>query len=72
MRLGGEEITPKLLRERVGLTQQQVAIALGKRVGTVSEWERRLYAPRLTFRETLKLMEIYQCTLEDLAEAFDE
>lgn len=64
-------LTPKSLRERAGLTQQDVAIALGKRVNTVSEWERGLYVPKLTFSETIRFLQLYGCTLEEVAEAFE-
>ncbi len=65
-------LTPMDLRKRVGLTQRQVAIALDKKVQTISDWERRKASPRLTFSETKKMMEIFGCTLEDLIEAYED
>jgi DNA-binding transcriptional regulator YiaG len=64
-------ITPAGLRLRAGLTQRQVAAALNKKVATVSDWERFVKYPQLTFSEVLTLMQLYKCTLEDLAIAFD-
>lgn len=64
-------LTPKQLRQRAGLTQQEVAVALGKSVSTVSQWERGLKPPTLTLSETLRLLRLYQCTLEEAAEAFE-
>ena len=36
----------RVLRERLGLTQQQLADELGVRQQTVSEWETGIYRPR--------------------------
>ncbi|BAS55300.1 XRE family transcriptional regulator [Leptolyngbya boryana NIES-2135] len=66
-----EEITPAGLRTRAGLTQRQVAERLNKRVQTISDWERGTRRPQLTFSETILLMKLYQCSLEDLSIAFD-
>ncbi|MEH2242341.1 helix-turn-helix domain-containing protein [Nostoc sp.] len=65
-------LTPMDLRKRVGLTQRQVALVLDKKVATISDWERGITKPRLTFSETKKLMEIYQCTLDELIKAYEE
>lgn len=42
------------LRERLRLTQQQLAAALGVRQQTVSEWETGLYQPRGASRRMLR------------------
>ncbi|NET37396.1 MAG: helix-turn-helix transcriptional regulator [Cyanothece sp. SIO1E1] len=68
---GEKNLTPMRLRERAGLTQRQIAEALGKTVGTVSAWERYTKKPRLSFAETKQLMELLQCTLDELVEAFE-
>lgn len=71
MRSGDDIISPIFLRERAGLTQRQVAIALNKREATISEWERGVARPRLNFAETIKLMRLYKATIEELCIAFD-
>jgi transcriptional regulator with XRE-family HTH domain len=65
-----EQITPMGLRERVGLTQLQVAVALGKTPGTISNWERRAKTPELTLAEVQQLAELYECSVSDLVQAF--
>lgn len=67
----GEPLTPMNLRERAGKTQRQIADALGKTVGTVSDWERYVKRPRLSFAETKRLMEVLDCSLEELIEAYE-
>jgi putative transcriptional regulator len=59
------------LRKRVGLRQQDLAFALNKRQATISDWERGATIPHLTPSETLALIQVLNCTLEELAEAFD-
>ena len=63
--------TPVNLRKRAGLTQRQVAWALDIRESTVSEWERGLSVPRLTLRKVSLMMKVYQCSLDELIEAFE-
>lgn len=65
------QLTPMKLRERVGLTQRQVSVALDKRQSTISDWERGITSPRLTLKEVKGLLELYNCTLDDLINAFD-
>ena len=66
-----QRLTPVALRLRAGLTQREVATALNKKVATISDWERLVKYPKLTFSEILTLIALYNCTLEELAEAFD-
>lgn len=68
----GEQATFMKLRERVGLTQRQVADALGITVNTVSSWETGRNEPRLDFVQTKRLMEIYDCSIDELAESLNE
>lgn len=65
-----EPLTPMKLRERAGVTQRQVAIALDKTTTTVSHWETRRKSPELHPSEVLQLQRLYQCTIDDLLEAF--
>ena len=64
--------TLKDLRLKEGITQHEVAVALNIRSQTVSLWERGLKEPYLSFRQTTRLCKLYNCTLEDLLQAFDE
>jgi DNA-binding transcriptional regulator YiaG len=48
--------TIKLLRESMGLTQQQFADELGVRQQTVSEWEVGKYTPRRSMSKYLSLV----------------
>ena len=61
-----DRLTPADLRERVGLTQQELAEAMGKAVSTLASWEQFRKQPRLTFTETLllcKLLKVFKSTL---------
>lgn len=64
-------LSPRELRERAGLTQKEVAVAIGRRKQTISDWERGASRPSLTFAETLTLMRLYQASLDELVRAFD-
>lgn len=66
-----QPLTPMSLRKRVKLTQRQVAQALDVRESTISQWERGQSAPHLLPSKTKKLLEIYQCTIDELIEAFE-
>ena len=46
----------KALRDRLGLTQRQLAEALGVRQQTVSEWETGAYRPRGASARMLRLV----------------
>ena len=65
------QVTPMKLRERAGLTQRQVSVILDKRQGTISDWERGVTSPRLTLKEVRELIRLYNCTLDELIEAFE-
>jgi DNA-binding transcriptional regulator YiaG len=55
------------LRVQVGLTQREVAIALGVTDQTVSNWEVGQRMPRLTPKQMLTLCRTLKCELEELA-----
>ncbi len=63
------QLTLAKLRKRVGLTQRKLADGLGITIKTISGWERGVTEPRLTIAETQRLMEVLQCTFEELLEA---
>lgn len=66
-----DQLTPMKLRQKVGLTQQEVAFRLGVRQGTISDWERRLRTPNLPPSKIKLMLEVYQCSLDELIEAFE-
>jgi DNA-binding XRE family transcriptional regulator len=59
-------------RESLGLTQKQIADAVGVTDQTVSNWERGVYSPRLTPRQTANLCKIVSLSVEELANLFDQ
>lgn len=62
---------PVQLRKRRNLTQRQVAQALDVRVQTVIAWEKGGVIPHLPPSKTKKMMEIYQCSIDELIDAFE-
>lgn len=54
------------LRKRLGLTQKQIADAIGVTVQTVSNWEAGRSEPLLKIGQTLALCRVLQCSLEEL------
>ena len=66
-----KHIKPMELRERAGLTQRQVAVALDVREATVSGWERGKSSLKLSPSRMKQLLNLYGCTLDELIEAFD-
>ena len=60
----GRELTR--LRKRLGLTQKQVADAVGVTDQTVSNWEAGRFEPRLTISQMQALCRILQCSLDEL------
>jgi transcriptional regulator with XRE-family HTH domain len=71
MEEGDIPLTPVILRQRTKKTQRQLAQALGKKVTTISDWERGVKKPRLTFSEVKLLMKELDCSLDELIEAFE-
>ncbi len=55
-------------REELGLTQFDIASAIGIRDQSVSNWERGIHTPRLTVPQTKKLCEVLQVDLDGLLE----
>jgi len=61
------------LRQDLGLTQQELASALGITVSSLHKWETgKVASPRLTLRQTLRLVEITQKPLSELVEIFEQ
>ncbi|EGJ33693.1 MULTISPECIES: helix-turn-helix transcriptional regulator [Moorena] len=60
------DITLLKLRQQVGLTQRELAEALGVTQKTISIWERGKMQPKLSFWQTKLMMEKLNCTLDQL------
>ncbi len=63
--------TMKDLREKAGLTQRDVSIMLDIRQSTVSDWERGATNPRLTLPKIKQLINMYNCTFDELVDALE-
>ena len=57
------------LRIRSGKRAEEVAAELGVAMSTVRNWEQLRNVPRMTPMNLQKLMEVYQCSFEELVEA---
>ena len=55
----------KLMRERAGLSQQQVADILGIKKARYGDWERE--TTMINLREAVRLADLFHCTLDELA-----
>lgn len=60
------EITLMKLRQQAHLTQTELADAIGVTQKTISVWEKGSVEPKLTFQQTKRLMEVLNCTLDEL------
>lgn len=59
----------KDLRLRSGKRAEDVAVEVGVSVSTVRNWDQRVNAPRMTPQGLQLLMEVLDCTFEELVEA---
>jgi hypothetical protein len=46
-------------------------VALDVRTSTISDWERGIVIPRLPFEKIRMLLHLYECTFDELADAFE-
>lgn len=60
----------KLRRDIMGLTQTQIAKAVGVRPQTVSNWEKEVSIPSLNPEQTLILCSLLEISLKDLVQGF--
>ncbi len=67
-----QKLTMKLLREKLNLSQRQIADRLNITDQTVSNWETGTTHPRLTPKQTLELCKLLQVSLERLVEVLEE
>lgn len=63
------QLTLVKLRQKAGLTQQDLADAIGVTQKTISIWEKGSVEPKLSLRQTKILMDVLNCTFEELLEA---
>ncbi len=64
------QLTPALLRKRANKTQRQIAVELGITESVISKWERGITVPSPSLTDTPKYCQAYDCSLEELIEAF--
>lgn len=64
-------LTLMKVRLRARMTQKQLADLLGVTISTVSNWERGVQVPRLTFVQTKRLLDASGLSIDDLVVAFD-
>jgi transcriptional regulator with XRE-family HTH domain len=65
-----DQLTLMKVRETARLTQREFADLLGVTISTVSNWERGVQVPRLTFLQTQLMMEASGMTIDQLVKAF--
>jgi DNA-binding transcriptional regulator YiaG len=63
-------IDPEFLRERAGLSRQQIATSMSVSHRQVENWEKGKSHPKLSPAQFQKMLDIYQCTLDELVAAF--
>jgi len=63
------QVTLMKLRNRAGLTRRQVAAELEVTEKTIYVWETSPNPPRLTVAQVQRLIEILNCSIEELVEA---
>jgi transcriptional regulator with XRE-family HTH domain len=59
------------LRTRLNKSRAALALELGISERTLYRWELGETEPSLTPRKTVMLLSVYQCTAQELADAFD-
>jgi putative transcriptional regulator len=62
----------KDLRLRIGKRAEEVAVELGVAISTVRNWDQLVTVPRMTPVGLKRLMDVYQCTFDELVQAEKE
>ena len=62
----------KQLRLRTGKRAEEVAVELNVAVSTVRNWDQLKNVPRMTPMKLQQLMEVYNCTFDELLQAEKE
>lgn len=65
-----QPLTLMKVRLLAGMTQKEWVDLLGVTISTVSNWERGVQVPRLTFLQTKLIMDTSGLSIDDLVEAF--
>jgi transcriptional regulator with XRE-family HTH domain len=60
------------LRKRAGLSRAEVAMVLGVAEGTIAKWEQGKQEPHLPPWKMKLWLDLYQCSIDELSEAFPE
>jgi transcriptional regulator with XRE-family HTH domain len=58
------------LRRKAGISRMQVATVLGVTQSTVAKWEQGAYEPHLPMRKIKVWAQLYECSVDELIEAF--
>ncbi len=66
-----QPLTLMKVRQLAEMTQKEWADLLGVTISTVSNWERGVQVPRLTFEQTRRIMKASGLSIDQLAEAFE-
>lgn len=66
-----QPITLMSVRLKAQMTQKQWADLLGVTISTVSNWERGVQIPRLTFAQTKRVMDASGLSIDELVAAFN-
>lgn len=61
-----------MLRQKNGLTLQQVADELGVHLKTVHRWETGESPPMISLRRAEILTRLFNCSIDELASAYEE
>ena len=67
-----EQLDLRSLRQKAGLTVNDVARKLGKSRATICNWESGYSIPSLTFKRVYELCKLYRCSIKDLADASEQ